>query len=150
MTAPQTTEHRPGPEPQMPIVGGCNCGAVRFQIDRPFESASYCHCTRCQRRTGAGSSANARAVPGSFRIIEGERSLAAWKPDRGAEKWFCALCGSALFSVLRGDPDRIGVRLGAVDGDPGIRPQAHQFVAFAAPWEAIADDGLPRYSERAP
>ena len=25
-----------------------------------------------------------------------------------------------------------------------------QFVAYAAPWEAIPDDGLPRHPERAP
>jgi hypothetical protein len=42
------------------------------------------------------------------------------------------------------------VRLGAVDGDPGIRPSARQFVAYAAPWEPIPDDGLPRYDERLP
>jgi hypothetical protein len=39
------------------------------------------------------------------------------------------------------------VRLGTFDGDPGVRPAWHQFVAYAAPWEPIPDDGLPRYSE---
>ena len=43
---------------------------------------------------------------------------------------------------------RVGVRLGAFDEDPGIRPAVHQFVAYAAPWEPIPDDGLPRYPER--
>ena len=42
----------------------------------------------------------------------------------------------------------IGVRLGAFDSDPGIRPSYHQFVGYAAPWEELADDGLPRYPER--
>jgi len=42
------------------------------------------------------------------------------------------------------------VRLGAFDEDPGVRPRVHQFVAYAAPWEAIRDDGLPRYPERRP
>ena len=42
------------------------------------------------------------------------------------------------------------VRLGAFDGDPGVRPSARQFVAYAAPWEPIPDDGLPRYDERMP
>ena len=36
---------------------------------------------------------------------------------------------------------------GAFDGDPGIRPSVRQFVAYAAPWEAIPDDGLPRHPE---
>ena len=41
----------------------------------------------------------------------------------------------------------IGVRLGGVDGDPGIAPQWRQYVAYAASWEEIPDDGLPRYPE---
>lgn len=45
------------PSPGAPLHGGCLCGAVRFEITAPFVSASYCHCTHCQRRTGTGSSA---------------------------------------------------------------------------------------------
>jgi hypothetical protein len=41
----------------------------------------------------------------------------------------------------------MGVRLGSVDGDPGVRPDARQFVAYAAAWEPIPDDGLPRWPE---
>ena len=48
------------------------------------------------------------------------------------------------------DPEIIGVRLGAFDGDPGIRPSAHTFVAYAAVWEPLPDDGLPRYPEGRP
>jgi hypothetical protein len=44
----------------------------------------------------------------------------------------------------------VSVRLGAFDSDPGIRPQQRQFVAYAASWEEIPDDGLPRYDERPP
>ena len=42
------------------------------------------------------------------------------------------------------------MRMAAIDGDPGVRPMARQFVAYAAPWEPIPDDGLPRFDERAP
>lgn len=37
--------------------------------------------------------------------------------------------------------------MGAFDADPGIRPSVHQFVAYAAAWEPIPDDGLPRHPE---
>ncbi len=129
------------------LTGGCACGAVRFELTAPLVSAMYCHCTRCQRRTGTAASASGRATPGSFHIVAGEDRLRAWKPEGGAEKWFCGDCGSALFSRVPGDVPTIGVRLGALDTDPGIRPSAHQFVAYAAPWEPIPDDGLPRFRE---
>ena len=129
------------------LTGGCNCGAVRFELAEPFVSASYCHCTRCQRRSGTAASANGRAAPGSFRVVRGEEHLRSWAPGDGAEKVFCGLCGSAIFSRSDGDPARIGVRLGTVDCDPGIRPQWRQYVAYAASWEELPNDGLPRYDE---
>ena len=129
------------------LTGGCNCGAVRFEITSPLVWASYCHCTRCQRRTGTGASANARLEPGSFRVLDGEDRLRAWKPEGGAEKWFCGDCGSALFSRNPDDHAEIGVRLGTLDSDPEVRPSARQYVDYAAVWEAIPADGLPRYPE---
>jgi hypothetical protein len=132
------------------LRGGCGCGVVRFEITQPLVSARYCHCTRCQRRTGTAASASASVVPGSFRVIRGEDRLSAWKPEDGHEKWFCGDCGSALYTVNPADRSELGVRLGAIDGDPGVRPAVRQFVAYAAPWEEIPDDGLPRYPERRP
>jgi hypothetical protein len=131
------------------LTGGCLCGGVRYEIDEPLVSASYCHCTRCQRRTGTAASASARIVPGSLRIVRGEELVRVWwPPDHGWGKAFCSECGSALWSQDPDDPELRGVRLGSFDADPGIRPRHRQFVAYAAVWEPIPDDGLPRYPEQ--
>ena len=135
---------------EWPLTGGCLCGAVRFEVTEPLVSAGYCHCTRCQRRTGTAASAQARIVPGSLRILSGNELIRAYEPPDGFAKHFCSACGSALWSRSREDPEIVSVRLGAFDGDPGIRPSARTFVAYAAPWEPIPDDGLPRYPERRP
>jgi hypothetical protein len=130
------------------ITGGCACGSVRYEVSEPFVSSNYCHCTRCQRRTGAAASANARTAPGSFRLVEGEDLVACWDPGGGGfAKCFCSRCGSALFSRNAETGEDLAVRLGTVDGDPGIRPEKHQFTNYAAVWEAILDDGLPRFRE---
>ena len=133
-----------------PLTGSCGCGAVRFEVTAPLVSAAYCHCTRCQRRTGTAASANGRAEPGSVRVLAGEDEIRVWAPEGGFEKLFCGHCGSALFSRPAGTSDYVGVRLGAIDGDPGVRPQWRQYVAYAAPWEELPDDGLPRYPEARP
>ena len=134
---------------ESPLTGGCLCGGVRFELDAPPENASYCHCTRCQRRSGTAASAQARVAPGSLRVTAGEDLVREYAPPDGWAKCFCGACGSALWSR---DPARgaLGVRLGAFDGDPGVRPQYRQFVAYAASWEPIPDDGLPRFAERRP
>jgi hypothetical protein len=82
--------------------------------------------------------------------VSGESELGVWAPEGGGEKIFCTRCGSALFMRAPGTDDFTGVRLGSLDGDPGIRPQWHQFVAYAASWEELPEDGLPRYPERPP
>ncbi len=133
------------------LTGGCLCGGVRWELSEPPLAASYCHCTRCQRRSGTAASAQARVAPGSLRIVQGEELVREWvPPGDGWPKCFCSVCGSALWSRSREEPRDYSVRLGTFDGDPGVRPSYHQFVAFAAPWEPLPDDGLPRYDERRP
>ncbi|MFL5819879.1 MAG: GFA family protein [Solirubrobacteraceae bacterium] len=131
------------------LTGGCGCGAVKFEIDEPLVGAAYCHCTRCQRRTGGAASASALMKPGSLRIVQGEAKIKAWTPEDGWAKHFCGECGSALFGGRTEDEHRI-VRMGVIDGDPGVRPIARQFVANAAPWEPVPDDGLHRFDESMP
>ena len=138
------------PAPSLPLTGGCGCGAVRFEITQPLGPAVYCHCTRCQRRTGAAAGASARVAPGSFAITAGEQHLKAWSPGDGFDKVFCGECGSAVLVRDPASGEVAMVRLGEIDGDPGVRPAAHQFVAYAAAWEPLPDDGLPRYDERMP
>ena len=132
------------------LTGGCNCGAVRFELTAPPTGAAYCHCTRCQRRSGAAAGATAFLSPGSFRLLAGEDRLKSWTPDDGNEKWFCGECGSSVFTRVPGATEPAGVRMGSFDQDPGVRPSLRQFTAYAAPWEPIPDDGLPRYAERRP
>jgi hypothetical protein len=135
---------------ELPLTGGCLCGAVRFEIMEPLVDAGYCHCTRCQRRTGTAAAISGRVVPGSLRVTAGEELVRSYEPPDGFAKDFCSACGGALWSRSPDDPNVRSVRLGTLDGDPGIRPSYHAFVAYAAPWEPLPDDGLPRYPERRP
>ena len=58
-------------------------------------------------------------------------------------KAFCSVCGSSLFGNEWPEGDEIAIRFGALDGDPGIRPEFHTFVGSRAPWDELADDGIP-------
>ena len=134
---------------ELPLTGGCLCGAVRFEVDEPPTAATYCHCTRCQRRTGTAASAQAVVVPGSVRVVSGDDVIRAYEPPDGFPKAFCSLCGAHLWAK-GADGNPVAVRMSAFDEDPGVRPSLRQFVAYAAVWEPIPDDGLPRYPERRP
>jgi len=131
--------------------GGCACGGVRFEISQPTREAGYCHCTRCQKRTGGGSSVQARIDHSIGLTLLREDDLRWWRhPDGGFDKGFCGTCGSHLFSRNPEDHSQMSIRMAAFDGDPGVRPSWRTFVDYAAPWEPVPDDGLQRYAEGRP
>ncbi|HEX7292398.1 MAG TPA: GFA family protein [Conexibacter sp.] len=129
-----------------PLTGSCLCGAVRFEVRAPFFDAGYCHCTRCQGRTGTGSSVNGLAHAQDVAVVQGEEAIRTWQPEGGFPKSFCGICGAHLFSGVPGGLGVCGIRFGALDGDPGIAPSFHQWTSSAPPWDPIPDDGLTRYS----
>ena len=129
----------------LPLTGGCNCSAVRYEISEPPLVAGYCHCSRCQRRTGTAASPSAAVKAETFRIIRGEDHIRRWNAGDGNDKAFCGTCGSALFSENPNDPAIVFVRMGSFDDDPGVRPSLRAHVASAAVWERIPDDGLVRF-----
>jgi hypothetical protein len=136
-------------ETKLPLTGGCMCGQLRFEVAEPLLGAVFCHCKRCQRRSGAGVTTNALAAPGSFRVVSGKELVGSWDPaDGGWIKSFCSVCGSQLFAASRENPDLLVLRMGALDDDPGIRPGAHQYVGSAPSWAPVPDDGLARFPER--
>lgn len=136
---------------ELPLTGGCLCGGVRYEIDAPLGEAGYCHCTRCQRRTGTASSVGAAVEPGAWRIVQGAELVKEYLPETGFKKVFCSACGSALYSENPDDPDRKHVRLGTLDEPPAeIEFGFRQFVDSAVPWEPLPDDGVPRYRDRRP
>ncbi len=136
--------------PTAPLTGSCLCGGIRFELSEAPQSAGYCHCTRCQGRTGSGFSASARTTKDAFRLTRGEGLLGAWRhPDGGMEKCFCTNCGAHLLS-REPEGQRMTIRMSAFDRDPGVRPSFRAFTDYAVSWEEIPDDGLPRFPERKP
>ena len=85
------------------LTGGCLCGGVRFELTEPVAAAGYCHCTRCQRRTGTASSAQAGIHDRTFRLLQGEELVRAWRhPGRGLRE--------VLLRPLRRSPLQPGPR----------------------------------------
>jgi hypothetical protein len=127
------------------IAGGCLCGAVRYEVTGPFLRAGHCHCSRCRKHSGAAVLTQGRVRREDFRLLSSEENLRVYRPAEGAAvKAFCVLCGSSLFGGTWPEGPEVSIRLGSVDGDPGIRPQVHTFVDSRAPWDEITDD-LPQY-----
>jgi hypothetical protein len=134
-----------------PFYGGCLCGGVRFRVTTPFRRANHCHCSRCRKHSGTFGLTQGRVARKGFELVQGEELIQVYRPDEDAAvKAFCSKCGSSLFGATWPDGPEISIRLGALDGDPGIRPQYHSFVGSRAVWDELPDDGLERYEGAAP
>ncbi len=133
-----------------PLTGSCLCGGVRFEITLPFRRANHCHCSRCRKHSGTFGLTQGRVPRDGFRLLRGEELIRVYRPDGGAVKAFCSVCGSSLFGGTWPDGPEVSIRFGALDDDPGIRPQYRSFTAHRAIWEELPDDGLPRYAEAKP
>jgi hypothetical protein len=126
------------------LGGGCECGAVRYQVADAFLYAANCHCSRCRAATGSAFKAFAGIEREKLLITHGADALLVFGED-DLNHTRCGTCGSLLFSVVR-DGDYVHVAMGSLSDAPSIRPTEHIFVGSKAPWFEITDD-LPQAEE---
>jgi hypothetical protein len=140
----------PDPSPVDPpggLRGSCLCGAIGFVVDGEPLRVHNCHCSRCRKARSAAHASNLFTSCDAVRFTRGADERVTYKLP-GAQRFgqvFCRTCGSIM---PRLDVDRgiAVIAMGALDDDPGVRPESHIFVDSKAPWYEIADD-LPRYAE---
>ena len=134
------------------VTGSCLCGDVAWEASGPLERMSHCHCSMCRKAHGSAFATYVAAAAGDFRWLRGRDQVRGFESSPGYERLFCARCGS----VVPGDPAtqaasaRVFMPAGCLDDDPGVRPQAHIFVASKAPWHELASDGLARFETYPP
>ncbi len=130
----------------MAIRGSCLCGGITYEIDGTFGRVVNCHCSICRKATGAAFRTRAAIRTEAFRWLSGEEKLSRYNSSPGETRTFCRVCGSTLPTFFRDHPDEIGLPLGTLDDDPGVKPSAHVFVGSKAPWWEICDS-LPKFEE---
>ena len=132
----------------MAIQGSCLCGTLRYEIDGPFSMMMNCHCSMCRKHHGAPFATFAAAAAEGFRWLSGENAVGAYSSSPHGKRFFCTVCG-AVAPLLMPEAGLVVVAAGTLEGDPGIRPQAHMFVGSKAPWYTIPDS-LPQHEAYPP
>lgn len=122
------------------VSGGCLCGAVRFEAALPSLWCAHCHCSLCRRAHGAAF-VTWVGLRDEGVTLTGEPRWYASSP--GAERGFCAVCGSTLFFRSTRWPGELHVVLASFDGPIDRAPQAHVFTATQVDWITLGD-ALPR------
>jgi len=120
-------------------TGGCLCGAVRYTIGAPIAELRACHCTNCQKASGAGGSVNAAVKASDFRLDKGQPKKFAGVADSGRtlNRFFCGDCGSPIYGQRATNPDLVVVRAGTFDNAEGLKIATHIWTRSARPWAHI-------------
>ncbi len=139
-----------GPPVPGALRGSCACGAVRYLVESPPQTARYCHCSRCRKARSAAHASNLFAAADGVRFTQGEDRLRRYKVPEAARfaQVFCTTCSSPMPNIVRERGVAV-VPMGSLDDDPKMPIECHIFVGSKAPWYAIAD-ATPQHVEYPP
>jgi hypothetical protein len=129
------------------IVGGCMCGAVRYESTADAVMQASCYCRDCQRSSGAAFAPVLLVPKDAFKLTKGELKHYEVKGDSGnkVSRGFCANCGSPIMSILSGMPFT-AIKAGSLDDPSQFQPTASIFVASAPSW-APHFPGVPTFAK---
>jgi hypothetical protein len=98
-------------------TGGCQCGAIRFQVNGEIGVASICHCRMCQK--AFGNYFAALVDTGAAELVWTRGQLRHYRSSNHVERGFCEQCGTQLTYEAE---DGVGIAAGAFDDPAQLRP----------------------------
>lgn len=128
--------------PTLPLKGGCQCGAVRYEMGGVPHVFYFCHCRECQRQTSSAFGQSLR-VRRSDLTIEGSlksvfRSSASGRRREGR---FCPDCGVRIVHCSAGS-DMVNIKAGTLDETAWLVPAGHIWLSSAQRFFAPHGDAL--------
>lgn len=132
---------------ELPLTGGCLCGALRYEIAAAPLDAGYCHCRICQRLSGAPAMAWASVPAESFRYTLGAPRV--HRSSDWGQREFCAACGSQLVYRTLAPAPSLDVNVPTLDRPDAVPPRRHTWVSSRLAWFRTAD-ALPEHPDDGP
>ncbi|MDQ1833791.1 GFA family protein [Massilia scottii] len=126
----------------MSLLGGCCCGAVRYETSEQVFHQTVCHCPTCRRACGAPNVAWFSVARREYRVTAG--TPAQFHSSTDVTRTFCGACGTQLTYAHDGSPDEIDVTTCSLDNAETLAPLDHTFTFYRLPWD-IGEDGTPQY-----
>jgi hypothetical protein len=125
-------------------TGGCQCGAVRYELTGEPLPVVICHCKQCQKQTASAFGMSLPVAKADLRIVSGE--LKEWRrlAESGREVacWFCPECGSRIFHSSLLGAEYWHLKPGTLDDTSWLDPVAEVWTRSAQPWLDFSDQLL--------
>jgi hypothetical protein len=134
-----------------PLAGGCQCGAVRYEIAGAPLALYVCHCRECRKQSASAFGISAIVRAADFRLVQG--AVAAWTRDTDSGRrlrcFFCPRCGSRLWHEGEPKGATVSVKGGSLDEAPDLTTAIHIWTSRKLPGVVIPP-GRPLFSEEPP
>ncbi len=125
-------------------LGGCACGALRFEAHGEPLHVGLCHCMSCRRRHGAPF--NAFATYASSQVHWQGPEL-RWRSGPRSSRLGCATCGSPIFWADDAG-EFVELHLGSFDDIGTLAPQYEIWTLRREPW--LPPLPVPQYERDRP
>ncbi|MCL1059140.1 GFA family protein [Shewanella gelidimarina] len=118
-------------------LGGCLCGAIRYQITAAPFSADFCHCRQCQKSTGS--------VLGAWMDFNIDEvcwlvgSVTEFNSSEFVRRGFCHHCGSQLTFRDTRHPSYLTLSIVSLDEPNAVQPSYHIHTNSQLQWLALND-----------
>lgn len=136
-------------KPQLPLAGGCLCGAVRYELAAPPLMIYNCHCTNCQKITGSAFTVAATVPEAALSFVKGTPARIEWTADSGNLRFgfFCGACGSRIANGQTPTNGLLSFRCGTLDDTSWVEPVGDIWTKSAMKWvqfRALSTEGQPK------
>jgi hypothetical protein len=125
------------------VTGACLCGRLGFSARLPTLWVAHCHCSLCQKNSGAAFVTWAGFKADDVVIQDPAHQLTWYSATENAFRGFCAHCGSTLFFKSSRWPGELHITAVNIHQPLDRAPQAHVYWASHQPWLHISDP-LPK------
>ncbi len=136
-------------EPE-PLVGGCQCGGIRYEITGDPGELYACHCLECRKLTASAFSMSLMVRTADFHITHGAPNVWTRPTDKGnvLNCHFCPDCGSRVAHLTEGDDEWLVVKPGSLDEPVDFSLAIHiwtkrKLPGFVVPEGAVQYSGEP-------
>ena len=134
-----------------PVSGACLCGKIRYTVSQPLQNIVACHCTHCQKASGASASHNAVVPKSAVTFTAGQPKLFEDTAQSGniLKRYFCGDCGSPIYSQRANVPEMMVLKVGTLDAPGDMKVVMNIWTNSARPWMSI-DPATERHPENRP
>ncbi len=116
------------------MLGRCICGEIEIEVTDAPKRLYRCHCTLCQKQSGAAANAAFITDEKNVKWIKGRDKVTSYRKPTGFGSNFCSECGCPVPNIVRGEPF-YWVPVGLLENSSGLSVTVHLYVNDRAEWD---------------